>query len=211
MIKNDLYNRFINDFIFITEFNHTKHGLIDFSIANACLLAHAFTQINEWKTNMKVDPMYFKGSFNLIPIVFGEENNFEIDLVRDDLKGKIQLLSSPRMKKFIHLFLSLYIYWEQNKDVNPKTFYNNNLLNPYEPIIILYKRGGFINKESKTGGTIFVGSIFVSSSYLEGEVTLLLPSLEEGFLNYVDKSFKNNKIPTQEEIDQIYKEWKRLT
>jgi hypothetical protein len=80
-----------------------------------------------------------------------------------------------------------FMHWMAVED-HPEVI-NHNLLNPYEPLIILYERGGNFRRDKDgtwefSSTAFFIGS---SSSHLSSTPVV---ELDEGSLNQADKDFE---------------------
>lgn len=111
-------------------------------------------------------------------------------------------------RNYNSLFIYLFIYWEVYKDTQELQAFKH-LEHPYASLVKIAINADCIR--AAKGGLL---NLSLLDSSIDLNIKLKLPSIEDDFLTYIDKSKYNKNYdgvihytPNQEEIDELYQEF----
>jgi hypothetical protein len=114
------------------------------------------------------------------------------------------LVDKSLYKSFEYKLLYYALYWEIIKDdLNFPA--DNQLPDPYIPILILIQRGNHIYRGE-------VSTIEVDNLAIKNEIDFSLPSLDIAFLDFIDSSCQrmgSDGIPNKQRVDALWAEYNR--
>lgn len=179
----------------------TNNPKSDDSILCILLFRDYLTKLFIWKKKLGNDSEFIKHkeSHNLFLEL---SPNLDIKLksleeFNNDLRNA-EIETNGR-KFFDDIFMYLIVYWNMFKDLNE--IKNKNLLSPYDSISKLLERTKYIYIHN---GSFEIGNFTFSS--IEKYNGFLLPSLEDNFLDFVEKKY-TQKNPNQNEINILWEEF----
>lgn len=105
------------------------------------------------------------------------------------------------LRDYEGLFISMFLNWKIFEG-RPEIKEHQNLLNPYEPVFNLLLRGGSIHHVDLK----FI--IDNEKSYMLYDNNFKLPSLDEDFLEFVDRNVSD--FPNQELVNELWEKFLKL-
>lgn len=191
-----MINRYEKELSKFSSYNNFNGNIRPSSIL---LFREYQSRLMAWKTRLNQETVPFlrsKEFSNLfIDLNLNEEDGFiSEEMVIEDLKeiGVKGLYYGRFCEGF---FMSMVINWQLFKS-RSEIESHDDLLPPYEPVCKLLSRGGAIFVAE--GHYIIDGF----DSYLSSKSLILLPSLEDEFLNYIDDHCSD--FPNQLRIDELW-------
>jgi len=202
MINSEKYKYLINEITEIVRYPQTSNFT-----SSILLFRDYLNRLFTWKKILKNDFKLIKSQefhnlfLDLNPIWINELVSEE--KIISDLKEFNIFIKSGRF--YDSLFVYLYINWELFQSHVEISEYN--LPNPYEPCLKIIKR---VKNIYSHNGVFEIGNI--SFKNLEKYYSYTLPSTDDNFLNFIDENYnyKINKIPNQEETNQLWQEFQSL-
>ncbi|MCC2589768.1 hypothetical protein [Chryseobacterium sp. MFBS3-17] len=154
----------------------------------------------EKKLGKNLEPIQRKDFHNLLADLDLMDKIKSFDNFSKDLTT-VQLETFPTGRFYDRYFVYLYILWETFK--NEKELRDLSNINPYIFVIKILERSNniFIYSNQFNIGHI----TFNNFNKYEGYV---LPSLDDKFLDYIDKSFSD--IPNQDETNRLWEEFQKM-
>lgn|SRR5690606_18920148 len=100
-----------------------------------------------------------------------------------------------------YLFVYYFIYWEVLKNEEEFNGYNDSE-NPYRGLVKLISNDSIYSREG----------VNIAGVTINFNKSLVLPSLDDDFLKFIDSKYKltmDNKIPNQEEVNQLWEKFSK--
>ncbi|WP_343679773.1 hypothetical protein [Chryseobacterium arthrosphaerae] len=192
--------------------------------SNILLFKNYLNTMKQWckvlDLNFSYNLMRYKDRNDLIRILFPElrKELLDMDFYRLNLLEGVSIQTN-QYRSFDYLYLYYYIYWNVLKAEYPTVFEPYlHLPHPYESVCRLLLNGGSV--ECFEGYlSVSVDQFYYEISKDTASVDFSLPSMEGGFMNYIDVQYNllapeggyKNNILDQEKVNALWGEYQALS